>query len=253
MFNWLKKKRREHYKSSGLSSSDINIIGTSAPLCLRVPADLRKPFYETVAVFLHEKNFEGCGGLQINDEIKLTIASQASLLLLGDISDFYPDLYSILVYPSPYYAPVHDLQDDGVVVEGRELRHGESWGQGSLVLAWDEVRSDSANPGSGRNLVIHEFAHEIDQQFGLTEVDILKNFQEWGTVLQTEYEKHLEMVDNNHPTLLDPYGATNLAEFFAVSTEAFFGIPERLKQGHPELYQQFCKIYNLDTEKWNKL
>ncbi len=253
MFNWLKNKRRDHYKKTGITSAEINIISAKAPITRKVPDSLRRDFYETVAVFVKEKNFEGCGGLELTNEIKLTIASQASLLLIGGISDYYPDLFSILVYPTPYFAPVQDMQEDGVVVEGRELRHGESWGQGSLVLAWDEAASDSKNPNSGRNLIIHEFSHEIDQEFGLTESATLEAHPDWGSIMKGSYEDHLNSVDFGRPTLLDPYGATDLAEFFAVSTEAFFGIPVKMQKQHPQLYQQLAKVYNLDPVSWRRI
>ncbi len=250
MFGLLKNYRRNRYRKKGLSDDQLKHIYSVAPIAWQVPEHLRQKYHETILIFLHEKNFEGCGGLTLNDSIRYSVAAHASLLLLGDVSDFYPDLYSILIYPTAYIAPVHDMQEDGVIVEGREMRYGESWGRGSLVLAWDEASADAARPTSGRNLVIHEFSHEIDQEFALTEEPTLLEFESWGKTLSHAYDRHVYLTDHHRPTLLDAYGATNMAEFFAVTTEMFFGKPGKLIEVHPRLYEEISKVYNLDPANW---
>lgn len=250
MFQFIKQWKRKRYKRVQLSDDEVSTLFSVAPLTATLPSSYREKFLETVIILLHEKKFEGCGGLEINDTVRYVIASHASLLLLGEVSDYYPDLYTILVYPTAYMAPVNDLEEGGIVVEGREMRFGESWGQGSLVLAWDEISTDARRPQSGRNLVIHEFAHEIDQEFALTDEPTLQKFPEWGDTLKRSYHQHAEYVEKGYPTLLDPYGAENPAEFFAVSTEMFFGRPGEFKNNHPQLYHEISRIYNLDPADW---
>ena len=203
-----------------------------------------------IQVFLDEKEFEGCGGLTITDEIRVTIAAHACLLLLGRETDIYPELRSILVYPSTYVSRYSVQQPDGTVLEEEEPNLGESWATGYVILSWDEVARDSARGDDGRNLVLHEFAHQLDDESGASDGAPLlpepSMYADWARVLGGEYKILVEKAERRRRTLLDKYGAESPAEFFAVATECFFERPVELRREHPELYAQLRSFYNQD-------
>jgi len=208
-----------------------------------------------VQVFLDEKEFEGCGGLAVTDEIRVTIAGYACVLLLGGQSDMYPKLRTILVYPRAYVAPRTGHGPDGTVSEELQGRSGESWSFGNIVLSWQDVLRDSANPHRGRNVVFHEFAHQLDFESGSAQgAPILPRgakYDDWARVLGGEYESLIDSLEMGKPSLIDKYGAENPAEFFAVATEAFFLKPVDLLERHPELYSQLKLYYRQDPAGWN--
>lgn len=208
-------------------------------------AELRK----LIRVFVAEKNFEGCAGLAITDEIRVTIAAQACLLLLNREHDYYAGLHSILVYPGSYFAPAKSMDPAGVIHEGDENRLGEAWLRGALVLSWDDVREDAVH-FDGFNVTLHEFAHQLDQQDGSFDGAPLlaerSHYESWARVLRQEYEALSDAADRGRKTLIDPYGATDPAEFFAVITETFFEMPKALHEKHPELYAELKKFYRQD-------
>jgi len=197
-----------------------------------------------------EKHWEAHDGLEMSDEIKVTIAGTAALLLLG-VNDFYFEhVNTIIVFPDPVRR-----QSQGGLIVGRESRHaGEAWQNGQVVLSWRDVVSDSRNPFDGRNLVIHEFAHCLDGLDGemggsLTFGDTATT-QRWHRVCESEFETLVRATERRQKTLLDYYGATNQAEFFAVASETFFEKPRQLKEEHAELFELLAKYYRLDPGKW---
>lgn len=203
-----------------------------------------------VQIFLDEKEFEGCGGLVLTDEIRVTIAGYACVLLLGGQSDMYPELRVVLVYPRSYVAPHFDYGPGGTVTEGVEGRSGESWSFGNIVLSWRDVLRDATHYDRGRNVVFHEFAHQLDYEFGSAEgapaLPPGVAYKDWARVMQSEYDALIDSVESGEPTLLDEYGAESPAEFFAVATEAFFLKPEELKRRHLELYELLRLYYRQD-------
>jgi Mlc titration factor MtfA (ptsG expression regulator) len=211
-----------------------------------LPPEEREALGGLVQVFLDEKPFEGCAGLEINDEIRLTVAGHACILLLGGQSDMYPKLRTVLVYPSAYVAPAANHGPDGTVTEGLEGRSGESWSFGNVVLSWRDVLRDAGNPRSGRNVVFHEFAHQLDFESGSGKgapvLPANAPYADWARVFEREYEALIDSVEQGRRSLLDEYGATNPAEFFAVATECFFLKPAELELHHSELYRQL-KLY----------
>jgi len=226
------------------------IVKRRVPYYHCLPADKREDLRALIQVFLDEKPFEGCGGLIVTDKIQLTIAAYACILLLGGQSDMYPKLRTILVYPYPYVAPHSDRRPDGTVREGLQPRSGESWSFGNIVLSWDDVRRDAANPQRGRNVVFHEFAHQLDAESGPAQgAPILPSsakYADWARVLGNEYAALIDSLERGEPSLLDKYGATSPAEFFAVATECFFLKPVELASKHPQLYEQLKIYYRQD-------
>ena len=229
------------------------ILERNLPLVTRLDEDDRATLRKMVQGFLAEKRFEGLGGLELTDEIRVTIAAQACLLLLHRDHACYPKLRSILVYPTTYEAPTQTMSPDGVMTEGRQRRLGEAWTLGSVVLAWDSVRGGAADPKDGQNVVLHEFAHQLDMEDSAADgAPVLERrgmYAAWARVLGAEYEDLQESIRRRQRTVMDRYGATNPAEFFAVATETFFEKPRQLKKKHPELYEQLQAFYRQDPER----
>jgi hypothetical protein len=191
-------------------------------------------------VFITEKNFEGCGGLEITEEIKVTIAAYACILLLNRQHDFYPRRQSILVYPDVYSAAVRRIAPGIIAVEGHEMRAGESWRTGAVVLSWNHVLHRPTTVPEGRNVALHEFAHQIDQENGFVDgapdLSTTSQYDTWARVLRSEFATLSKQTVADQPTLIDKYGATEPAEFFAVVTGYFFEKSLQLQHRHPELY-----------------
>ena len=249
MFSFFKRRRRNRLRAAPLPASWLEIIDKNVPLRKRLSEADRHELYGHVQVFLAEKFFEGCGGLVLNEEIKVTIAAQACLLLLHRETDYYPRLVTILVYPAAYLADAVEPIGAGMVLEGQEVRLGEAWKTGVVVLSWDDVRDGSLDLRDGRNLVLHEFAHQLDMEDGAADGTPLldrRQHRSWAEVLGDEYERLRRDCVLGRSTVLDKYGATDPAEFFAVATECFFETPERLKRRHPELYGQLKLFYRQD-------
>jgi MtfA peptidase len=226
----------------------------SLPQYLRLYPSERKQLQGHIQVFVAEKQFIGCNGLQITEEIKLNIAAVACLLLLNERGKYFPKLRSILVYPTAYWVDSTVSVGNGVIEEKREARLGESWSRDQVVLAWEQVQQDLNVWEDGRNVVLHEFAHQLDQEDGKAEgVPILQNnsdYDRWAQVMTEEYQQLCKNVEQGVKTVMDSYGAINPAEFFAVATETFFEKPHPLQQKHPELYEQLHQYYQLDPVKW---
>jgi Mlc titration factor MtfA (ptsG expression regulator) len=245
-----KKRRRQRLRQQAFPPEWIDIVERHVIYYRLLPPEDQRELQGLVQVFLAEKQFEGCGGLEMTDEIRLSIAAQACILLLHRDTDLYPMLQSILVYPIAYVAPATHYQADGTVTEETQARLGESWARGAVVLSWDDVKRGAADVQDGHNVVFHEFAHQLDHESGAAEgVPILPRrsmYIAWARVLGHEYERLIHDIDRHRRTLLDRYGATNPAEFFAVVTESFFEKPLELKARHPDLYEQLQLFYHQD-------
>jgi hypothetical protein len=245
-----KKKRRERLMKTPLQPEWLAIVERNVPYYRILAPEDRLELQGLIQVFLAEKHFEGCEGLKITDEIRLTIAAQACILLLRRKTDFYPSLLSILVYPNAYVAPIRRREPGGIFSEGVQALAGQTWDKGSLVLSWDDVLRGASDIRDGRNIVFHEFAHQLDNEAGLADGAPLlprpSMYTAWARILGREYRALIDSIEHNRPTLIDSYAATNPAEFFAVATEFFFEKPVQLKERHPELYEELRIFYEQD-------
>jgi len=250
MLGFFRRRRRKRLRAIPLTTDQWSVIDRRVPLVRTLDEADRHELGAIIQVLLAEKNFEGCAGLVMTDEIRLTIAAQAALLLLRRNSGYYPTLKSILVYPRAYFATAQRRNPDGTITEGPQGRLGESWFRGSLVLSWDDVIRGGADPGDGHNVVLHEFAHQLDgENTGMDGAPMLSGparYREWARVLGSEYARLTEDLHRGHATLLNPYGATSPPEFFAVATEFFFERPRDMRAEHPELYAQLAAFYKQD-------
>lgn len=257
-----KRKRRDKLRSTPFPLPWRRIVERLCPFYHRLPPEDRRELEGHVQVFMAEKQFEGCAGFSLNDEHKVCIAAHACLLLLHRDTDYYPSLRTILVYPGTFVVPISRHVGSGIIEESQQARAGESWEEGALVVAWDAIITAIDYPGNGHNVVLHEFAHQLDYEDGQTngapqlghrEPRRLRQrrYAEWSRVMKGEYERLRQQVERGEATILRDYAATNPAEFFAVATEHFFGRPHELQRSHPELYDQMKWYYQQNPVHWS--
>ena len=261
--NWFKKPRRQTVNAVALPAPWEEIPHGRFPIYEQLSESDRGELRSLIQWFVSAKRFEGCGGLIVTDEIRLTVAAQACLLLLHRSTDCYERLRSILVYPSTYFARTSRQVSGNVVSDEESARLGESWQHGAVVLAWDSVRAGAANPFDGQNVVFHEFAHQLDQENGradgapilgkgMTLLERVGVYRSWARVLAEEYEQLRRRSRKGRKTVLDTYGGSNPAEFFVVATECFFEKPRQLLRKHPQLYAELQRFYRQDPAAWFK-
>lgn len=246
-----RRLRRWRLGRKPLPESSLRIIQSALPPWPKMPPELQRQLLERIRFFLADKTFEGCGGLVMSDEIRITIAAQACLLLLNPKVPCYPKLDTILVYPTAY----RDNQKRFINTDehDRRTKAGESWQSGNVVLAWDHVVAGITNYQDGHNVTFHEFAHQLDQDDGYadgTPVLPFTSYATWARVFTREYKALIDEVRKGRRTVLDAYGTEHPAEFFAVATEAFFEKPRQLKLKHAELFHELRQYYCVDPSQW---
>jgi Mlc titration factor MtfA (ptsG expression regulator) len=250
----LVKWQRDRLMAKQFPKSWLSIIESNLSIYKSLTSEQQKELLGYIQVFLKEKQFIGCLGLQITEEIKVTIAAIACLLLFGDRKTYFPNLKSILVYPHAYIVNETVMNDRYIVEERRVARLGESWSKDQLILSWEQVKQDTLNWEDGHNVVLHEFAHQLDQEDGQAEgVPILPrslDYAVWSKVMTAEFLQLCDRIEKGNRTVMDSYGATNPAEFFAVATETFFEKPKQLNQKHEVLYELLQRYYRLDPRQW---
>jgi len=222
------------------------VISDNVHVAQGLTADERARLERLVTIFLHDVRFEGCMGLRVTDEMRVEIAAEACLLLLNLRFPWYPKLRRVLVYPDTF---VPKTMPGATVERDKTALLGEAWTDGSVVLSWRSVLSSMRQAADGSNVVLHEFAHELDASDG--KMDGLPplegtGLRTWAYVLHRHYHRLLRWARQEKPSTLDPYGATDEAEFFAVATEAFFERPKKVKHQEPELYEALRQVYHQD-------
>jgi MtfA peptidase len=256
IFGFLKQRRRHRLRARPFPGDWLATIKRNVAFFHRLSARDQAELLGHVQVFLAEKRFEGCDGFEITDEVRVVIATQACLLLLHRKTDYFPHLLTILVYPSTYVAEERRHLHGNVWQEGKMARLGETgrW-LGALVLAWDAVKSGAAHPSDGKNVVLHEFAHQLDYdnnaEDGAPALETRDQQLSWQEVMRAEFATLRIADETGIPTLLDTYGASDPAEFFAVSTEAFFERPWALRAFHPKLYAELQTYFHQDPVEYS--
>jgi MtfA peptidase len=245
MFGWLKRRRRGRLLARPFPANWLSYLRKNVPQYSLLSKAEQARLRERVQIFIAEKLWVGCGGLKIDDEMRVIIAAQACLLLLGIECEYHYDrLQSVLVYPGTYLHP------QGMHFDGDHAVRGEAWHRGPVVLSWNNTRVKYA---SGGNLVFHEFAHHLDDLDGeMDGAPPLEPGEErrWTVVVEREYRRLQRDSAARRVTLLDEYGASSRAEFFAVATERFFETPIALAQRHPALYEVLRDFYRQDPARW---
>ena len=248
-----RKRLNEKLKNSAFNPEWVLILQKNMALYNKLPYSLKHKLHGLIIVFLHEKIFSGYNGLEINDEIRVTIAAQACLLMLNRDEELYPSLYNIYVYPGAFKSM--QTTSDGVVQSIEEsVRIGESWQRGHVILSWQHSKQGGINKGDGQNVVYHEFAHQLDHEDGAIDgtpvLESAENYAAWSRVFSEEYIRLRDKMSANKQTLIDSYGAVSEGEFFAVITELFFEKPQLFDKEHPELYKELIKFYHLNPLEW---
>ncbi|MEH6583378.1 MAG: M90 family metallopeptidase [Halioglobus sp.] len=230
------------------------LLESSLPVYSVLSREEQSRLRQLILLFLAKKRFYGCGGLEITDEIRVTVAAQACLLLLNQGWNVYPKLLSVLIYPSAFRAERELMQEDGTVAKmGHDLL-GESWSNGKVILSWDDVSRGVADFTDGQNVVLHEFAHQLDGQSGYTNgAPALRrnSYKSWSKVFSQNFDDLKSRTQHRQATVIDKYGTTNPAEFFAVATETFFEKPHDLYKRRPDLYEELRRYYQVDPREWH--
>jgi Mlc titration factor MtfA (ptsG expression regulator) len=226
------------------------------PVYTRMSGELQLQLQKRVQQFLHQKTFVGCAGLEVDDEMRVTIAGLACLLLLNRSTGVYPQLHTVLVYPSAFLVPRKQVDEAGVVTEARQDLLGESWGDGRVILSWDHVRRGAQDWTDGQNVVLHEFAHQLDSESGSNNgapyLGSRQSYRNWSEVLSRDFANlRFDAMYRQH-SVMDHYGATSPAEFFAVATETFFEKPHQMADYHGALFEEFRKYYRVDPRAWQE-
>lgn len=250
MFNWFKNRRRKRILRSPWPAAWDSILVNNVGHFPGLSAAEQEKLKAATQIMVSEKHWEAHDGLAMSDEIKVTIAGTAALLLLGVEGFYFDRVNTILVFPQP----IRRTSKEGLIAGRVSHNSGEAWQGGQVVFSWQDVLNDSRNPTDGRNLVIHEFAHCLDgldgEMGGSLHFDDPATTKRWRQVCTAEFKALQVAKRNRQATLLDYYGATSLAEFFAVASETFFERPGQLKLEHSELYDLLVKYYRLDPIEW---
>jgi Mlc titration factor MtfA (ptsG expression regulator) len=252
-----KGRRRRRLRSRPFPAEWRAILESSMPLYRRLPDADRAELEGHIQVFIAEKYFEGCNGLQLSDRIRVIIAAHAGLLLLHRDTDYYPLMRSILVYPAAFAGAGKSIGPAGIVTENQGWRSGESWhtpaAGGPVIISWSDTLAGASDPCDGRNVALHEFAHQLDAESGAVEGvpaldDDAAGFSRMITIELARLRQALSM---GLPSAIDPYGATSPAELFAVAVETFFERPATLRQQHPALYDRLTAYFRQDPATWS--
>ncbi len=254
---WWRARRRARVQRQAFPAAWREILRQRMPAFARLPADIQLRVKKHAQVLIAEKPFIGCAGLQITDEMRVLVATQAALLLLGGRGSYFSNLRQVLIYPGAFVVLRLTPDEVGLAHESRRVLAGESWQQGQLLLSWDDVLAGAADPDDGRNVVIHEFAHQLDQDNGRANgapwLGRRDAYARWSAVLGAEFAALQQRLAFGDGGLIDPYAATDAAEFFAVVSEVFFEQPVQLAMQHPALHAELAGYYGVDPRHWQSL
>ncbi len=254
MFRWLDDVRRREALNKPFPAEWRGILRRMVTHYAWLDTGEAARLEQLVQVFVAEKKFEGCNGLEITDEIRVVVAAEACLLIMGLPHDLYRRLATILVYPSTVFTPP---ERPGVFIRSPLFEQeqiaisGQAFARGPVILVWDAVKRGARHPETGHNVVYHEFAHLLDMLDGVADgappLHSRSQYRTWAAVFSEEFQRLRNDSEQGKKTFLDPYGATNEAEFFAVATEFFFDKPIEMQKDHRALYDVLAGYYMQDT------
>ena len=230
------------------------ILRRRMPAFALLPADIQWRLKKHAQVLMAETPFIGCAGLQVTDEMRVLVSVQAALLLLRPGASHFENLRQVLIYPGAFAVQRSNADAAGLVRDERHALVGESWQQGQVILSWEDVLQGAAHPGDGHNVVLHEFAHQLDQAHGVANgapwLPGAAQRARWAQVMAAEFQALQRRLAMDEPGLIEAYAATNPAEFFAVLSELYFEKPLELAQQHPLIYAQLRALYGVDPLAW---
>ena len=253
---WIPAWRMRRALRAPFPEAWIGILERNIGVYRHLPMPLRLQLREKIKRFLYRKHFSGAAGLEVTDEMRVTIAAQACMLQLNRKGPLYPRLRYIIIYPSAFVAERDETDESGLQHATRRGLLGESWSNGKVILAWDDVLRGARNFVDGRNVVLHEFSHQLDSESGSTDGAPLlageSSYRSWAATLSSAYRVLRRKAQRGGRSLLDHYGATNPAEFFAVATETFFEKPDQMAEHHAELFDVLASYYRIDPRDWKR-
>ncbi len=231
-----------------------DVLRRRMPAFAQLPPDVQWRVKKQAQVLMAEKPFIGCAGLVVSDEMRVLVSVQAALLLLHRRSGNFANLRQVLIYPGAFVVDRVTPDSAGLAHDTRRVLAGESWQQGQVILSWDDVLAGAADPHDGQNVVIHEFAHQLDQETGAANGAPgglgQARRQRWARVLGHEYALLQQRLARGETGLIGAYAATDAAEFFAVLSELFFEQPAQLAASHATLYAELALYYRADPLLW---
>lgn len=254
MFLFGKKRKRARLLAEGMPDPLWTAAAGRVPLLRRLPVEVAAAARGAARVLMAEKHFEGCGGLQLTDDMPLLVCCQAALLQIHPDADFFPGLDSVLVYPEAFVVN-HQVEDEyGFVSEDEDELAGESWQRGSVILSWQDVVQELADPAAGYNVVLHEFAHQLDEQSGQADGTPLlargEQAARWAEAFGAAFERHQRQLKRRREVLFDDNAAESPAEFFATAVEIFFTLPVDLRREFGDVYAVMAEHFAVDPAGW---
>ena len=251
MFGWFRNRRRRRILRTPFPQAWRQILEQRLVHYSYLDGNEQSSLEQLVQIFIAEKNFEGCGGLEMTEEIKVVISGQACLLVLGLPPFQYLQLDSVLVYPTTITIPPSRrsvFAETPAIVPDQQAILGQASLRGPVLLVWDAVLRGARHPEQGHNVVYHEFAHILDMRDGTAdgtpELYNRQLYRSWVEICSKEFFRLKKEAEKGKKTILDPYGAVHEAEFFAVATELFFDRPLRMKREHADLYGVLSAYYS---------
>ncbi len=234
----------------GLPDYEWHEVTRRLPLLASLDASEKARLRVLTTLFIHKKTFLGVQGLDITLAMKIVIAAQACLEVLELGIDAFDGWHEIIVYPGAFLVK-REIQDEiGLVHSDSKVQSGEAWMRGPVILSWDDIEQDSYRMRLGHNVVLHEFAHKLDmlngRANGMPPLHPDMPITEWTRSLSKAYDHLIQRVEHHHGSI-NPYAATNPAEFFAVMCEYFFTAPDVLIEHYPAVYHQLKAYFRLDT------
>lgn len=248
MLGWLRRYRRSRILARPFPQAWQNILDSNGRFYLFLSEALQFKLKQSIQIIVAEKHWEGCGGLRIDDEHRVTIAAQIARLTLYFPDDYFDDIQSVLVYPAAYVAKSEDRLPGGIVIESNSGRLGEAWYRGPVILSWADILESVQNSWADRNVIIHEFAHQLDMRNGggadgYPVIESAEVAKKWSEIMPTALAELRSLCQQGIPTVLDCYGATSQAEFFAVASESYFEQPAAFQNQWPDVFQLFDSFY----------
>jgi Mlc titration factor MtfA (ptsG expression regulator) len=250
VLGWNQASRRKRLLAEPFPEEWLDILARNVGYYRWLTPDQQEKLRNDARIFVAEKHWEGCNGLTVTEEMQVTIAANICLMLLGLEHDYFSRVRTILVYPSYFMLPDPDGHEDpgpDPIIAGQAVRAGP------VILSWDSVLEESRDPSYGENLVIHEFAHQLDFLDGYLDgtLDLTgAHAERWQETLEAEFGRLHRRLRKGRNTLLGEYAATNKTEFFAVASERFFTRPDLLQRSHDKLYAGLVDGYGVDPLRW---
>jgi Mlc titration factor MtfA (ptsG expression regulator)/Flp pilus assembly protein TadD len=255
VFEFFRNRRRRQLLSKPLDESWQGIIARNVAVYRWLPPAQQQKLVAAARIIAAERRFVGCRGLEVTEEMKVTIAAQAALLLLGEEGYYFDRITSILLYPFQMVLPAHGVRPSSEEDDFDErVILGQAFQQGEIILSWPDVLRGGRVADDGENVVLHELAHHLDGldgQMGGSPPGLAPDRQDhFQQVFEEALARLRGDLASGRPTVLLPAAAESVTELFAYGTECFFERPAALREWHSEFFGCLCEFYKLDPSEW---